>query len=137
MNRAYYPLKLMLLLDTGRFLSGPPIHAKVPSRPQNFTKLHNLGIQGLELKWFENYLPGRKQFVVINGKARLREIILGVPQGSILGPLLFIIYVNNLAKASDLFADNTKLLVRNLNPKTLNYFVNNEFYKINTYFRAH
>jgi Reverse transcriptase (RNA-dependent DNA polymerase) len=106
------------------------------------TKLHNLGIQGLELKWFENYLSGRKQFVVINGKAStLREIILGVPQGSILGPLLFIIYVNDLAKTSELFAslfaDDTKLLAKNSDPKTLNDFVNSEFYKINTFFRAH
>jgi retron-type reverse transcriptase len=103
------------------------------------TKLHNLGVTGLELKWFENYLSGRKQFVVINGKSStLREIILGVPQGSILGPLLFIIYINDLAKASDLFsslfADDTKLLAKHSNPVDLNNFVNAEF-KI--FFRAH
>jgi Reverse transcriptase (RNA-dependent DNA polymerase) len=106
------------------------------------TKLYNLGIQGTELKWFENYLTGRKQFVVINGKAStLREIILGVPQGSILGPLLFIIYINDLAKASrffsSLFADDTKLLAKNSDPVALNNFVNTEFHKISTFFRAH
>jgi hypothetical protein len=106
------------------------------------TKLYNLGIQGQELKWFENYLSGRKQFVVINGKSStLREILLGVPQGSILGPLLFIIYINDLANVSQLFsslfADDTKLLARHSDPVVLNEFVNVEFKKIVTYFRAH
>jgi hypothetical protein len=106
------------------------------------TKLHNIGIQGQELKWFENYLLGRKQFVVINGKSStLREILLGVPRGSILGPLLFIIYINDLANISQLFsslfADDTKLLAKHSDPVVLNEFVNAEFKKIVTYFRAH
>jgi hypothetical protein len=106
------------------------------------TKLHNIGIQGRELKWFENYLSGRKQFVVVNGKSSsLREILLGVPQGSILGPLLFIIYINDLANISQLFsslfADDTKLLAKHSDPVLLNEFVNTEFKKIVTYFRAH
>jgi hypothetical protein len=79
---------------------------------------------------------------VINGKSStLREILLGVPQGSILGPLLFIIYINDLAKASDLFsslfADDTKLLAKHSNPVDLNNFVNSEFKKITDFFRAH
>jgi hypothetical protein len=106
------------------------------------TKLYNIGVQGQELKWFENYLAGRNQFVVINGKSSsLREIILGVPQGSILGPLLFLIYINDLANISDLFsslfADDTKLLAKHSDPVILNDFVNAEFKKICTYFRAH
>jgi hypothetical protein len=106
------------------------------------TKLYNIGVQGQELKWFKNYLAGRNQFVVINGKSSsLREILLGVPQGSILGPLLFLIYINDLASISDLFAslfaDDTKLLAKHSDPVLLNDFVNAEFKKICTYFRAH
>jgi hypothetical protein len=106
------------------------------------TKLYNIGVQGQELKWFENYLAGCNQFVIINGKSStLRESLLGVPQGSILGPLLFIIYINDLANASNLFsslfADDTKLLARHSDPVLLNEFVNSEFKKIVTYFRAH
>ena len=60
-------------------------------------KLQNIGVDGIELVWFWNYLCGRMQCVAI-GKARssLKPISSGVPQGSILGPLLFIIFMNNL-----------------------------------------
>jgi hypothetical protein len=106
------------------------------------TKLYNLGIQGTELKWFENYLKGRKQFVFLNGtSSNLRDILLGVPQGSILGPLLFILYINDLPKISrlfsSLFADDTTLLAKHRDPTLLCQFVNDEFHKIATYFRAH
>jgi Reverse transcriptase (RNA-dependent DNA polymerase)/Endonuclease/Exonuclease/phosphatase family len=106
------------------------------------TKLHNLGIQGTELNWFKNYLKGRQQFVFINGtSSNLREILLGVPQGSILGPLLFILYINDLPKISkfftSLFADDTKLLAKHKDPKSLCEFVNAEFHKVTTFFRAH
>ena len=54
------------------------------------SKLRKMGIGGTELKWFVNYLTDRKQFVHIDGKcSSLLNILLGVPQGSILGPLLF------------------------------------------------
>jgi Reverse transcriptase (RNA-dependent DNA polymerase) len=77
-------------------------------------KVQNVGIGGTELKWFKSYLSERFQFVLVNGyNSDLLEILIGVPQGSILGPLLFLLYVNDLPNCSELlsklFADDTAL----------------------------
>ena len=78
-------------------------------------KLYKIGIRGMGLKWLQNYMYDRKQVVVNGGQESSKQtIICGVPQGSILGPLLFIIYMNDMARlplTSNLllFADDTVL----------------------------
>ena len=104
-------------------------------------KLKNLGVQGTELDWFSSYLSGRSQYVDINGcSSPPLEILCGVPQGSILGPILFLVYINDLPLASNLFsslfADDTTLLASNKNLPELVSFVNAELQKIVEYFRA-
>ena len=67
-------------------------------------KLYSYGIRGSMLKWMESYLTARSQYVVFDGKvSETRSIECGVPQGSILGPLLFIISVNDICNVSPMF----------------------------------
>ena len=106
------------------------------------TKLENYGVKGTNLQWFKSYLKNRKQFIAYeNFSTSYINISYGVPQGLILGPLLFRVYVNYLNKASDIldpimFANNTKLFHPHQNIKTLFGMVNCELQKICEWFRA-
>lgn len=105
------------------------------------SKLAKYGIRDNALLWFKSYLSNRKQFVTINGKnSLLTDVILGVPQGSILGPLLFLIYINDLPISSKLFtllfADDTTLLASADSVVSLCNFVNIEFKKVCDFFRT-
>jgi hypothetical protein len=104
-------------------------------------KLEKLGIIGVELDWFRSYLDGRSQCVEINGKkSRPRKIKLSVMQGSILGPLLFLCFINDLCNVSDLlkllFADDTIALHSDQDLDNLVQHVNAELQKIALWFAA-
>ena len=80
-------------------------------------KLGAVGCDDGSVNWFNCYLSNRSQFIDIKGTLSDRgEVTLGVPQGSILGPLLFLIYVNDMESAVDcdllLYVDDSALLIR-------------------------
>jgi hypothetical protein len=104
-------------------------------------KLRKYGINGTTYDWFESYLKDRKQRVDIDGHLSSETIFnISVIQGSILGPILFLIYINDLYNASTLFklmfADDTAGLAKGDNLTNLFTFVNEEIKKIARWFRA-
>ena len=104
-------------------------------------KLEHYGIRGIAHAWFKSYLTERKQAVSVNGEtAKDLSINCGVPQGSVLGPLLFLLYIIDIYVSSQkldfhLFADDTSLLFSSKNLQILEQTVNpdeltNIFYHI-------
>ena len=98
------------------------------------SKLNRYGIRGVAYNWLKNYLINRKQFVEIDStRSSLRNITCGVPQGSILGPLLFLIYINNISLSTTnahilSYADDTTLLITGENINSL-YLKDNDVLK--------
>ena len=106
--------------------------------------LHKLehGFRGIVLEWFKNYLTNRTQYVAFNNcTSNPGNIICGVPQGSILGPLLFILYVNDITYTSNmlefiLFADDTTILYSHKDINSKINVVNKELQEVNNWFKA-
>ena len=105
-------------------------------------KLDHYGIRGLASTWIQNYLYNRKQYVAVSGlNSHMLPIACGVPQGSILGPILFILYINDMSRVSDqlkfiIFADDTNIFHSSPNLDTAASLMNRELEKLNTWFKV-
>ena len=105
-------------------------------------KLDHYGIRGVANDWFRSYLENRKQYVHISGSdSKLKNVDYGVPQGSVLGPLLFLIYINDLHQAIKYsktrhFADDTNLLINNNSLKQLKKHLNMDLKQLCNWLKA-
>ena len=104
-------------------------------------KLEYYGVRGIALKLFESYLTNRYQQTSIDGYISILELIeWGVPQGSVLGPLLFLILINDLPLVSNLatwlFPDDTVLVHSDCDLENLKTKMNQEVDKIQTWMLA-
>ena len=123
-------------IDNGKFGCGVFIDLKKAFDTVNhsilITKMEHYGIRGIALDWFTSYLSNRMQYVSINGHiSEYRHISCGVPQGSVLGPLLFLLYINDLPNVSKhlsfyLFADDTNIYFEANDLLTLQKVMNRE-----------
>ena len=105
-------------------------------------KLNYYGIRGNVLKWFNSYLSDRTQCVQVNNyRSNCLPVTVGVPQGSILGPLLFLLYINDIVLSSNIlkfitFADDTCLFISHKSKLILNELLNEELLKVNDWLIA-
>ena len=105
-------------------------------------KLEHYEFCGVVIEWFKYDLSNRKKYVSYNsGESEQKDIVCGVPQGSILGPLLFILYVNDITNTSNvlefiLFADDTTILYSHPNIDNQINCKNEELKEVSNWFKA-
>ena len=132
--------KIVSAIDRGDVVVGIFLDLKKAFDTVNHTillrKLYNYGIRGKAYEWMKEYLHERKQFVTFNGTDTNSEFIsCGVPQGSILGPLLFLLYINDIASVSKMilpiiFADDTNIFLSGKDVNDTISIFNHELSKI-------
>ena len=107
-----------------------------------FYKLCFYGIRGVALQLFKSYLENRKQFTAFNShNSDMQSITCGVPQGSILGPILFVIYINDFPCSSSIlqflmFADDTNIFLKHRDIDRSKELMNTELMKVHNWFLA-
>ena len=99
-------------------------------------KLQKYGVRGIPLSWFASYLTNRQQYAGIDGMESLKQTIkCGIPRGSSFGPLLFLLYINDIPNCSDklsfrIFADDTNIFASSSNAVELQSLINQELSKV-------
>ena len=105
-------------------------------------KLQNIGIRGLAYQLFCSYLNNRSQFVQCNNASSgFQSITRGVPQGSVLGPILFLIYINDIINASSkfqfiMYADDTNLLLADKDINSLHFHLSTELNSVSQWLKS-
>ena len=131
--------KIKKTIDDGNYGCGVFIDLKKAFDTVNhdilLKKLEHYGIRGVPLEWFRSYLTNRKQYVFVCGNtSETLEITCGVPKGSVLGPLLFLFYINDLPSVSRkltffLFADDTNIYYESSDVVDIQKTVNKDYEK--------
>ena len=133
-------------IDNGNFGCGIFIDLKKAFDTVNHSillkRLDHYGVRGVPLQWFDSYLSDRKQYVSVNGSTSDELTIThGVPQGSVLGPLLFLFFINDFPSVSKvltfyLFADDTNIYFESDDLVHMQKVVNRELRKVRKWLEA-